>query len=122
LGGRQCEFVSAPNSCDDLVVNKTCVVEKTLDTKCKNNRLKCSDFRSNKECQAFIASHRADVGELSKVDPDAEAKAEQAAADLLSELGLEDLEGPSSSAPKKNNQPAASGKKKKRGGKKKGRK
>ncbi|EJK71046.1 hypothetical protein THAOC_07548 [Thalassiosira oceanica] len=89
---------------------------------CKNNRLIRRDFKSNEECRAFIASLGAGVGELSKADPDAEAKAEQAAAGLLAELGLEDLEGPSSSAPKKNNQPAASGKKKKRGGKKKGRK
>ncbi|EJK54132.1 hypothetical protein THAOC_26305 [Thalassiosira oceanica] len=88
---------------------------------CKNNRLTRCDFKSNEECRAFIASLGAGVGELSKVDPDAEAKAEQAAADLLAELGLEDLEGPSSSASKKN-QPAALGKKKKRGGKKKGRK
>ncbi|EJK72444.1 hypothetical protein THAOC_06027, partial [Thalassiosira oceanica] len=88
---------------------------------CKNNRLTRRDFKSNEECQAFIASLGAGVGEISKVDPDADAKAEQAAADLLAELGLEDMEGPSSSAPKKNNQPAASGKKKKRGGKKKGR-
>ncbi|EJK77116.1 hypothetical protein THAOC_01072 [Thalassiosira oceanica] len=88
---------------------------------CKNNRLTRRDFKSNEECRAFIASLGAGVGELSKVDPDAEAKAEQAAADLLAELGLEDLEGPSSSAPKKNNQ-SASGKKMKRGGKKKGRK
>ncbi|EJK69547.1 hypothetical protein THAOC_09183, partial [Thalassiosira oceanica] len=55
----------------------------------------------------------------SDVNPDAEAKAEQAAADLLSELGLGDLEGPSSSALKMEKEPAASGKKKKRGGKKK---
>ncbi|EJK56038.1 hypothetical protein THAOC_24143, partial [Thalassiosira oceanica] len=89
---------------------------------CKNNRLIRRDFKSNEECRAFIASLGSDVGELSKVGSDAEAKAEQAAADLLAELGLEDLEGPSSSAPKKTNQPAASGKKKKRGGKKKGRK
>ncbi|EJK65264.1 hypothetical protein THAOC_13896, partial [Thalassiosira oceanica] len=89
---------------------------------CKNNRLIRRDFKSNQECQAFIASLGSDVEESSEVDPDADAKAEQAAADLLAELGLDDLEGPSSSAPKKNNQPAASGKKKKRGGKKKGRK
>ncbi|EJK64337.1 hypothetical protein THAOC_14940, partial [Thalassiosira oceanica] len=88
---------------------------------CKNNRLTRCDFKSNEDCHAFIASLGSDVGELSKVDPDADAKAEQAAADLLAELGLGDLEGPSSSA-SKNNQPAASGKKKKRGGKKKGRK
>ncbi|EJK43908.1 hypothetical protein THAOC_37603 [Thalassiosira oceanica] len=88
----------------------------------KNNRLIRRDFKSNEECQAFIASLGAGVGELSKVDPDAEARAEQAAADFLAELGLEDLEGPSNNTPKKNNQPAASSKKKKRGGKKKGRK
>ncbi|EJK55751.1 hypothetical protein THAOC_24480, partial [Thalassiosira oceanica] len=79
------------------------------------------NFKSNKECRAFIVSMREDVEESSEVDPDADAKAEQAAADLLAELGLEDLEGPSSSASKKNNQ-SASGKKKKRVGKKKGRK
>ena len=32
--------------------------------------------------------------EVGEVDQDAEAKAEQAAADLLAELGLDDLEGP----------------------------
>ncbi|EJK52828.1 hypothetical protein THAOC_27865 [Thalassiosira oceanica] len=87
----------------------------------KNNRLTRRDFKSNEDCQAFIASLGSDVMKSSEVNPDAEAKAEQAAADLLSELGLGDLEGPSSSASKKNNQ-SASGKKKKRGGKKKGRK
>ncbi|EJK67634.1 hypothetical protein THAOC_11305 [Thalassiosira oceanica] len=89
---------------------------------CKNNRLKRRDFKSNEECRAFVSSLGSDEEESSEVDPDADAKAEQAAADLLAELGLEDLEGPNSSASKKNNQPAASGKKKKRGGKKKGRK
>ncbi|EJK71379.1 hypothetical protein THAOC_07191 [Thalassiosira oceanica] len=88
---------------------------------CKNNRLIRRDFKSNEECRAFIVSLREDVEESSEVDPDAEAKAEQAAADLLSELGLDDLEGPSCSASKKI-QHAALGKKKKRGGKKKGRK
>ena len=89
---------------------------------CKNNRLIRRDFESNEECQAFIANLSADEDELSEVDPDKEAKAERAAADLLAELGLEDLERPSSSASKKEKQPVASGKKKKRGGKKKGRK
>ncbi|EJK69960.1 hypothetical protein THAOC_08730, partial [Thalassiosira oceanica] len=88
----------------------------------KNNRLIRRDFKSNEECQAFIASLRADVEESSEIDRNAEARAEQAAADLLAELGLEDLEGPKSSATKKEKQPAASDKKKKRGGKKKGRK
>ena len=88
----------------------------------KNNRLIRRDFKSNEECQAFIASFGADKGELAEVDPDAENKAEQAAADLLAELGLEDLEGPSASESKKGKKPVAAGKKKKRGGKKKRRK
>ncbi|EJK74748.1 hypothetical protein THAOC_03557 [Thalassiosira oceanica] len=65
---------------------------------CKNNRLVRRDFKSNEECRAFIASLRADDDELIEIDPEAEAKAEHAAADLLAELGLEDLEGPSSKA------------------------
>ena len=44
------------------------------------------DFRSNEECQAFVASN-AGVGDI---DENAEAKAEQAALDLLAEFGLED--------------------------------
>ncbi|EJK58672.1 hypothetical protein THAOC_21184 [Thalassiosira oceanica] len=87
----------------------------------QNNRLIRRDFKSNEECQAFITSLGSDEEESSEVDPYAEAKAEQAAAELLAELGLDDLEGPNSCASKKNNQ-SASGKKKKRGGKKKGRK
>ena len=87
----------------------------------KNNRLIRRDFESNEECQAFIANLSAEE-ELAEVDPDAESKAEQAAADLLAELGLEDLEGPNSSASKKGKQPVVAGKANKRGGKKKGRK
>ena len=89
---------------------------------CKNNRLIRRDFKSNEECQAFIANLSTDEDELSEVDPDKEAKAEQAAKDLLAELGLEDLEGPSGRTAQNEKQPAAAGKKKKRGGKKKGRK
>ena len=90
---------------------------------CKNNRLIRRDFKSNEECQAFIANLSADEEELSEVDPEKEAKAEQAAADLLAELGLDDLEGPSSNAAQKEKQSVSAGKKKKkRGGKKKGRK
>ena len=86
----------------------------------QNNRLIRRDFKSNEECQAFVANLSAVESE---VDPEKEAKAEQAAADLLAELGLEDLEGPSGSAAQKEKQPvAACKKKKKRGGKKKGRK
>ena len=89
---------------------------------CKNNRLIRRDFESNEECQAFIASLRSDKDESVKVDPEAEAKAEQAATDLLAELGLGDLEGLNCDASKKEKQLVAAGKKKKRGGKKKGRK
>ena len=89
---------------------------------CKNNRLIRRDFKSNEECKAFIAIPRADKEGLIDVDPDAEAKAEQAAADLLAELGLEDLEGPSISVSKKEKQPSSASKKKKRGGQKKRRK
>ena len=91
---------------------------------CKNNRLIRHDFKSNEECQAFIASLDVEDEKMAAVDPDSEAKADQAAADLLAELGLDDLEGPSSSAPKKGKpQSVPAGKKKKRGsGKKKGRK
>ncbi|EJK77616.1 hypothetical protein THAOC_00539 [Thalassiosira oceanica] len=86
----------------------------------KNNRLTRRNFKSNEECRAFIANLRADEDELIENDPDAGAKAEKAAADLLAELGLEDLEGPSSSASKKEEKPPENaGKKKKRGGKKK---
>ncbi|EJK72164.1 hypothetical protein THAOC_06332 [Thalassiosira oceanica] len=90
---------------------------------CKNNRLLRRDFESNEECRAFIASLGPDEGGLTEVNPEAEARAEQAAADLLAELGLDDLEDPSSNAPKKGARSAPpAGKKKKRGGKKKGRK
>ncbi|EJK56668.1 hypothetical protein THAOC_23402, partial [Thalassiosira oceanica] len=88
---------------------------------CKNNRLIRHDFESNEECRAFIASIGADEGGFADADPEAEAKAEEAAADLLAELGLEDLEDPSSNAQKKGARSAPpAGKKKKRGGKKKG--
>ncbi|EJK56109.1 hypothetical protein THAOC_24066, partial [Thalassiosira oceanica] len=59
------------------------------------------DFKSNVECQAFIACLGVEKEERLENDPDAEANAEQAAADLLAELGMEDLEGPSSNATKK---------------------
>ena len=67
---------------------------------CKNNRLIRRDFNSNEECQAFVAALNKEV-EVVGADSDADAKAEQAAANLLAELGLEDLEGPTSSATKK---------------------
>ena len=91
---------------------------------CNNNRLVRRDFKSNEECQAFITNLSAHEEESAEVDPDAEAKAEQAAADLLAELGLEELEGPNTNAQNKEEKTVLvpAGKKKKRGGKKKGRK
>jgi len=90
---------------------------------CKNNKLIRRDFKSNEECQAFIACLDADDEEIAAVDPEAEAKADQAAADLLAELGMDDLEDPSSNSLNKGKQSVPAGKKKKRGGgKKKGRK
>ena len=80
----------------------------------KNNRLVRRDFKSNEECQAFIASLSADEDAVEEVDPEAEANAEQAAADLLAELGLEDLDSSSNVS-----KPVPAGKKKKCGGKKK---
>ncbi|EJK55542.1 hypothetical protein THAOC_24719, partial [Thalassiosira oceanica] len=127
LGGRRCKIVSAPDTRDDLV-GKTCVVGRHIEksgyfVECKNNRLIRRDFESNEECLAFVASLGADEGGLAEVDPEAEAKAEQAAADLLAELDLDDLEDQSSNAPMKGARSAPpAGKKKKRGGKKKGRK
>ncbi|EJK46781.1 hypothetical protein THAOC_34534 [Thalassiosira oceanica] len=129
LGGRRCEIVSAPNTRDDLV-GKTSVVEEYAEF-CDQYKVRMEFTNeelllgSNKECRAFIASFGDDLEEeeLSKVDPNAEANAEQAAADLLAELGLGDLEGLSSSASKREEKPPVNtGKKKKRVGKKKGRK
>ena len=88
---------------------------------CKNNRLIRHDFKSNEECQTIVANLSADEDEVGEVDPDAEDRAEQAAADLLAELGLEDLEGPSVEESNKKKQSSGK-KKKKRVVKKKGRK
>ncbi|EJK67147.1 hypothetical protein THAOC_11859 [Thalassiosira oceanica] len=57
----------------------------------KNNKLIRHDFKSNEECQAFIANIGAGEEEPAEVDQNAEAKTDQAAADLLAELGLGDL-------------------------------
>ena len=91
---------------------------------CKKNRLIRRDFMLNEECQAYIASLGAGEEEMAEIDPDSEAKAEQAAADLLAELGLEELEGPNNNVQNKEEKTVLvpAGKKKKRGGKKKGRK
>ena len=74
---------------------------------------------------AFITTLGADDDDdvVTEVYLEKEAKAEQAAADLLAELGMDDLGGPSSKASKQEKQPATTGKKKKKHiSKKKGRK
>ncbi|EJK45715.1 hypothetical protein THAOC_35655 [Thalassiosira oceanica] len=88
----------------------------------KNNKLIRHDFKSNEECQAFIANIGADEEEPAEVDPNecGGQGGPGCAADLLAELGLGDLEEHSSSNASKKGKPPAG--KKKKGGKKKGRK
>ena len=75
----------------------------------KNGKFSRYDFASEEECQAFVASLNEGGGKLGAVD--AEARAEQAAADLLAEL---DIDSPSANSEKKS--------KKGKKGKKKGKK
>jgi len=80
----------------------------------KNGRTIRHDFDSSEDCQAFVAAlNRGETQPV--VTEEAEARAEQAAADLLAELGLDD--SPSSN-PHGDGQIKKS-KKKKKGGKKK---
>ncbi|EJK68238.1 hypothetical protein THAOC_10604 [Thalassiosira oceanica] len=128
LGGRRCKVVSTPNTRDDLV-GKTCMVGEYIKKsgqifrRVQEQQAHPSRLQVQRRVSGFRASLVADDGGFEEVDPEAEAKAERAAADLLAELGLDDLKNPSSNAPKKGAQSApTAGKKKKRGGKKKGRK
>ena len=54
-----------------------------------NGRFIRNDFDSKDDYQAFLSAMNRDE-QPPAVDPNAEAKAEQAAADLLAELGIED--------------------------------
>lgn len=78
----------------------------------KKGRFICYDFDTKDEYQAFSSAQSSD--EQPAVDPDAEVKAEKAAADLLAELGLDDV------TEKKTKQAQSNGKKSK--SKKKGKK
>ena len=79
----------------------------------KNGRTIRHDFDSNEDCQAFVAA--LNKGESQPVvTEEAEARAEQAAADLLAELGLDDSPN---DIPTREGQVKKS--KKKKGGKKK---
>ena len=54
----------------------------------KNGRTIRHDFDSSEDCQAFVAARNRDESEP-VVSEEAEARAEQAAAELLAELGLD---------------------------------
>ena len=80
----------------------------------KNGRTIRHDFDSSEDCQAFVAAlNRGEAQPV--VTEEAEARAEQAAAELLAELGLDD---PPDNVSISNDQVKKS-KKKKKGGKKK---
>ncbi|EJK52249.1 hypothetical protein THAOC_28503, partial [Thalassiosira oceanica] len=79
----------------------------------KNDRTIRHDFDSNEDCQAFVAALINDGETQPAVTDEAEAAAEQAAAELLAELGLDDSPSEPSSGCK------AKKSKKKKGGKKK---
>ena len=79
----------------------------------KNGRTIRHDFDSNEDCQAFVAALNRDETQPA-VTEEAEARAEQAAAELLAELGLDDSPIVNDGQAKKS--------KKKKGGKKKKRK
>ena len=80
----------------------------------KNGRTIRHDFDSSEDCQAFVAALNNDGETQPVVTEEAEARAAQAAAELLAELGL-DI--PPSSVPTSDDQVKKS--KKKKGGKKK---
>ncbi|EJK71483.1 hypothetical protein THAOC_07070, partial [Thalassiosira oceanica] len=82
----------------------------------KNGRTVRHDFDSSEDCWAFVAA--LDRGEAQEVvTEEAEARAEQAAAELLAELGLDDSQAKDSTG-----SDHAKRSKKKKGGKKKRRK
>ena len=60
----------------------------------KNGRRIRHDFDSSADCQAFVAALNRD--ETQPVTEESEARAEQAAAELLAELGLDDSPNESS--------------------------
>ncbi|EJK67061.1 hypothetical protein THAOC_11954 [Thalassiosira oceanica] len=79
----------------------------------KNGRTIRHDFDSNEDCQAFVAALNNNGETQPAVTVEEEAAAEQAAAELLAELGLDDSPGEASRGCK------AKKSKKKKGGKKK---
>jgi len=81
----------------------------------KNGRTIRHDFDSSEDCQAFVASLNRDDESQPVATEESEARAEQAAAELLAELGLDDSPNESFS----NGCKAKKSKKKKKVGKKK---
>ena len=81
----------------------------------KNGRTIRHDFDSSEDCRAFVAALNRDDTQPA-VTEEAEARADQAAAELLAELGLDD---PSDNAPIGGDQVKKSKKKRRKGGKKK---
>ena len=79
----------------------------------KNGRTIRHDFNSSEDCQAFVAALNNDGETQPAVTEEAETRAEQAAAELLAELGLDDSPIESSGGRKTKKS------KKKKGGKKK---
>ncbi|EJK72654.1 hypothetical protein THAOC_05793, partial [Thalassiosira oceanica] len=78
----------------------------------KNGRTVRHDFDSSEDCRAFVAAlHRGEAQEV--VTEEAEARAEQAAAELLSELGLDDSPKNRGNGVKKSKKKKGSKKKKK---------
>ena len=78
----------------------------------KNGRTIRHDFDSSEDCQAFVATlNRGETQPV--VTEEAEARAEQAAAELLSELGLEDSPKNRGNGVKKSKKKKGSKKKKK---------
>ena len=79
----------------------------------KNGRTIRHDFDSNEDCQAFVVALNKKDETQQVVTEETEARAEQAAAELLAELGLDDSPDESAGGDK-----ARKSKKKKRGKKK----
>ena len=81
----------------------------------KNGRTIRHDFDSSEDCRAFVAALNRDDTQPA-VTEEAEARAEQAAAELLAELGIDDSPN---NVPTGGDQAKKSKKRKKKGGKKK---
>merc|ERR1712183_185418 len=73
----------------------------------KNGTTIRHELASKEECRAFLASFDGPNSRPPAVDADAEARAEQAAFDLLAELGIEEGEKGSGGRQERGSRPAA---------------